>query len=39
MPGIDVKICGLTRVADRDAAIRGGARWLGFVFFPPRPAR
>ncbi len=34
---VDVKICGLTRPVDRDAAIRGGARWLGFVFFPPSP--
>ena len=34
---IDVKICGLTRIADRDLAIVGGARWLGFVFYPPSP--
>ncbi len=34
---LDVKICGLTRAADRDAAIAGGARWLGFVFYPPSP--
>lgn len=34
---VDVKICGLTRAGDRDAAIRGGARWLGFVFYPPSP--
>jgi len=34
---VDVKICGLTRLVDRDAAISGGARWLGFVFFPPSP--
>jgi phosphoribosylanthranilate isomerase len=34
---LDVKICGLTRLADRDAAIAGGARWLGFVFYPPSP--
>lgn len=37
MTGLAVKICGLTRAADRDAAIRSGARWLGFVFFPPSP--
>lgn len=34
---IDVKICGLTRTVDRDLAIAGGARWLGFVFYPPSP--
>ncbi len=34
---LDVKICGLTRLADRDAAIAGGARWLGFVFYPRSP--
>lgn len=34
---LDVKICGLTRPADRDAAIAGGACWLGFVFYPPSP--
>lgn len=34
---VDVKICGLTRLVDRDAAITGGARWLGFVFYPPSP--
>lgn len=34
---VDVKICGLTRAVDRDVAIAGGARWLGFVFYPPSP--
>ena len=34
---VDVKICGVTRMVDRDAAIEGGARWLGFVFYPPSP--
>lgn len=34
---LDVKICGLTRPTDRDLAIEGGARYLGFVFFPPSP--
>ncbi len=34
---VDVKICGLTRTADRDLAIAGGARWLGFIFYPPSP--
>lgn len=37
MGGLAVKICGLTRAADRDAAIRAGARWLGFIFYPPSP--
>ncbi|MFZ4689007.1 MAG: phosphoribosylanthranilate isomerase [Polymorphobacter sp.] len=31
------KICGLTTEASTDAAIKAGARWLGFVFFPPSP--
>lgn len=34
---IDVKICGLTTAAAVDAAVAGGARWVGFVFFPPSP--
>ena len=34
---IDVKICGLTDSAALAAAVRGGARWLGFVFYPPSP--
>lgn len=37
MSGLAVKICGLTRASDRDAAIEAGARWLGFVFYPPSP--
>ncbi|MEZ5904245.1 MAG: phosphoribosylanthranilate isomerase [Geminicoccaceae bacterium] len=37
MRGLAVKICGLTRAADRDAAIRAGASWLGFIFYPPSP--
>ncbi len=37
MTGPAVKICGLTRLSDRDAAIEAGARWLGFVFYPPSP--
>jgi phosphoribosylanthranilate isomerase len=32
-----VKICGLTDPAALAAAIEGGARWLGFVFYPPSP--
>ncbi len=31
------KVCGLTDAASIDAAIAGGARWLGFVIFPPSP--
>lgn len=34
---IDVKICGLDRVETVDAAIDFGARWTGFVFYPPSP--
>jgi phosphoribosylanthranilate isomerase len=32
-----VKICGLSDPAALDAAIVGGARYVGFVFFPPSP--
>lgn len=31
------KICGLSTAATVDAAISGGAAWLGFVFFPRSP--
>ena len=34
---VEVKICGLTREADVDAAIQAGADMVGFVFFPPSP--
>lgn len=34
---IDAKICGLTTPEAVDAALAGGARWLGFVIFPPSP--
>jgi phosphoribosylanthranilate isomerase len=34
---IEVKICGLDRAASVDAAIAGGARYTGFVFYPPSP--
>ncbi len=37
MSGIAVKICGLTDAAAVEAAVAGGARWLGFVFYPPSP--
>ena len=32
-----VKICGLTDPASLSAAVDGGARWLGLVFYPPSP--
>lgn len=34
---IDVKICGINSEAALDAAIEGGARSVGFIFFPPSP--
>jgi len=34
---IDVKVCGLTDAAALAAAVAGGARYLGFVFYPPSP--
>lgn len=34
---VDVKICGLTDPAAVEAAVEGGAKWTGFVFFPPSP--
>jgi phosphoribosylanthranilate isomerase len=32
-----VKICGLREAAHVDAAVRGGAAYVGFVFFPKSP--
>ena len=32
-----IKICGITRAEDRDAAIAAGTDALGFVFYPPSP--
>jgi len=32
-----IKICGLTREADLDAAVEAGADAIGFVFYPPSP--
>jgi len=34
---VEVKICGLTDAAALGAAAEGGARYLGFVFYPPSP--
>lgn len=34
---IQAKICGLTDAAGLLAAVEGGARHVGFVFFPPSP--
>lgn len=34
---VDAKICGLTTPDAVDAAIAGGAHWLGFVVFRPSP--
>lgn len=34
---VAVKICGLRRPEDVEAALRAGARYLGFVFFPRSP--
>ncbi len=34
---VAAKICGLSDAATLDAAIAGGARHVGFVFFPPSP--
>ncbi len=34
---IDVKICGLRTPEALDAATAAGARYVGFVFFPPSP--
>jgi len=34
---VDVKICGLMTEEAVSAAVAGGARFVGFVFFPPSP--
>lgn len=33
----EVKICGIADAAALEAAVTGGARFAGFVFFPPSP--
>ncbi len=35
--GISTKICGLNDMASLAAAAKGGARFIGFVFYPPSP--
>jgi phosphoribosylanthranilate isomerase len=34
---VAVKVCGLTDARSLAAAALGGARWLGFIFYPPSP--
>jgi phosphoribosylanthranilate isomerase len=34
---VQAKICGLDRPAAVDAAVQGGAAFVGFVFYPPSP--
>lgn len=34
---VEAKICGLSTVAAVETAVRFGARFVGFVFFPPSP--
>ena len=34
---VEAKICGLTTAETLDAAIEGGARFVGFNFYPPSP--
>ncbi|MDA0229731.1 MAG: phosphoribosylanthranilate isomerase [Proteobacteria bacterium] len=35
--GLSAKICGLSDTAAVAAAVEGGARFVGFVFYPPSP--
>jgi len=37
MPRTRIKICGITRQVDLDAAVDAGADAVGFVFYPPSP--
>lgn len=34
---VEAKICGINSCAALDAALAGGARWIGLVFYPPSP--
>ncbi len=34
---VEVKVCGLTDARSLAAAAEGGARYLGFIFYPPSP--
>ncbi|WP_299698797.1 phosphoribosylanthranilate isomerase [uncultured Tateyamaria sp.] len=37
MPGVSVKICGLSRPEHVSTAVDAGAKYIGFVFFPKSP--
>lgn len=34
---VEAKICGIRTRAAAEAAVEGGAAWLGFIFYPPSP--
>ncbi|MGE5539188.1 MAG: phosphoribosylanthranilate isomerase [Gemmatimonas sp.] len=34
---VDVKICGINSETALEAAVEGGAKYVGFIFFPPSP--
>ncbi len=34
---VQVKICGISEPGTLRAAVEGGARWIGLVFYPPSP--
>ena len=36
---VDAKICGVSTPGALAAAVSGGARWVGLVFFPRSPGR